>query len=102
MARPKTDNRHLAILSGYEVRWAHNTATTTYAAHAGEPFVLGRVIVNTTSASPVVLIDTATGVIASLKASVAEGTYPYNLRLRGNLRVENSGGSDLTITFSNN
>lgn len=102
MARVKTDNRHLGILSGYEQRWAHNTATATYTAHAGEPFVLNKVVVNTSSSSAVVLVDTAVGVIATLKASISEGSYVYHIKLRGNLRVENPGGSDLTVTFSNN
>lgn len=101
MARVKSDNRHLGILSGYERRWAHNVATATYAPRAGEPFVLHKVVINTTSASAILLIDTAVGVIATIKASVLEGTFHYDIKLRGSLRVENPGGSDLTVTFSN-
>jgi hypothetical protein len=103
MARIKSDNRHLAIASGYETRWRHSGAaeTVTILPRSGEFVVLHRIIVNTTSASTVNVRDSAVGVIGTLKASVAEGTYAYNVRCRGNLIVENPGGSDLTIVFSN-
>lgn len=103
MGRVKSDNRHLGILSGYERRWQHLTAAgnTTITPRTGEVVVLHTVIVNTTTATAVILRDSAVGVVAILKASIAEGTYTYNLKLKGNLVVENAGGSDLTVTFSN-
>jgi len=101
MARIKSDNRHLGILSGYEARWVHNTGNQTITPRSGEVIVLHNVVVNTTSGTAIILKDSAVGVIASIKASVLEGDFIYNLRLKGNLIIENAGGSDLTITFSN-
>lgn len=113
MSEVKSDNRHLSILTGYGTRWAHNTGNTstaqptTYANKAGEPFVLRRLVINTSSASAITLTDTGNAtnsarVIANLKASVSEGTYSYDLPLLGSLKVDNPGGSDLTIVFANN
>lgn len=103
MGRIKSDNRHLGVLSGYEVRWIHNDGgkTTTVTPHVGEPVVLHGIDVNTTSASAIVVRDSAVGVIAVLKASIAEGIYLRPKRLKGNLIVENPGTSDITINFSN-
>lgn len=103
MGRVKTDNRHLGILTGYEARWVHNDGgrTTTITPRAGEPVVLHRIVVNTTSASVIVVRDSINGVIATLKASVAEQPFDYFLKLKGNLIVENSGTSDITIVYSN-
>ncbi len=103
MGRIKTDNRHLGILSGYEARWKHfgagDTATYTISPRAGEPVVLHSVVLNT-NGGVVILRDSSNGVIASIAADAPESTLGYFLRLKGNLIVEN-GGSDFTITFSN-
>lgn len=108
MSEIKSDNRHLSILVGYGVRWWHGVdPQETLAAKTGEPFVLLSVIVNSTTASAITLTDTgnatnAPRVIANLKASIAEGMYEFNLPLLGSLKVDNPGGSDLTITYVNN
>lgn len=106
MGRVKSDNRHLGILSGYECRWRHSGAaeTITIAPRSGEPVVLHRIVIGTTTASAIVVRDSVNGVISTLKASIAEGTYEYNLKLKigSDLIVENPGGSDITIVFSNN
>jgi hypothetical protein len=103
MGRLKSDNRHLGILSGYEARWLHidagDTAKKTITPRAGEPVVLHRIVLNT-NGQAVTVRDSATGVIASLAGDAPEGTFRYNLKLKGNLIVEN-GGSDLTVVFSN-
>lgn len=103
MGAVKSDNRHLAALVGYEGRWLHSGAaeTKTITPHGTEPIILHRIVVNTTTASAIIVRDSAVGVIATLKASVSEGTYVYAVKLKGNLIVENPGGSDITIVFSN-
>lgn len=103
MARIKSDNRHLGILSGYEARWRHSAVaeTITITPRAGEPVVLHQIIINTTSASAIIVRDSAVGVVAGIKASIVEQPMAYYLKLKGNLIVENPGGSDLTIVFSN-
>lgn len=107
MSRVKSDNRLLSILTGHAVRWLHTVGSATINAKSGEPFVLLSVVINSTTASAITLTDTgnatnAARVIANLKASVVEGTYEYNLPLLGSLKIDNPGGSDLTVTFSNN
>lgn len=113
MSEVKSDNRHLSILTGYGTRWAHNNGNiaaatpTTYANKSGEPFVLNRLIINTSSASAITLTDTGNAtnsarVIANIKASISETTLTYNLPLLGSLKVDNPGGSDLTLVFVNN
>lgn len=101
MGRIKSDNHHLALLAGYETQWVHSpkAETITITPRSGEPVLLLGVDVNTTSASAVIVRDSAVGVIATLKASIAEGSYLRPMKLRGNLIVENPGGSDLTIRF---
>lgn len=103
MGRLKSDNRHLGILSGYEKRWKHlgagDTATYTITPRSGEPVVLHSVVLNTNGAL-VTLRDSSVGVIGVIALDAPEGNLDYNLKLKGNLIIEN-GGSDLTVTFSN-
>lgn len=102
MARIKSDNRHLAILTGYETRHRHSAVaeTVTIAPRSGEFVVLHGILLGSTTASAIVVRD-ADGVKVTLKASVAEGPYPFNIKCKGSLIVENPGGSDILIVFSN-
>jgi hypothetical protein len=59
---------------------------------------LDAIIVNTTSASSIVVAD-ASGTIATLKASIAEGHYHYGLDVT-NLTIDLNGNSDVTIIHS--
>lgn len=59
---------------------------------------LERVIVNATAAATVVLAD-AHGTIATLKASIAEGSYDYGIDVY-DLTVDLNGASDVTIVHS--
>lgn len=104
MGQVQSDNRHLGLISGYGARWIHNdgSKTTTVTPKAGQIVVFHRIVVNTTAASAITIRDSSVGVIAVLKASIAEGSYLYNLPLKGNLVVEVAGASDVTIVFSNN
>ncbi len=61
--------------------------------------VLGSVIVNTTAAGTVILADKR-GTIATLKTSIAEGVYPFNINFAGFLKVTTSTTNDVTITHT--
>ena len=63
------------------------------------PGRLERVVINATHASTVVLAD-ARGTIATLKASIAEGHYEYDLDVAGYLTVDLNGTQDVTIIHS--
>lgn len=107
MSRVKSDNDLLGVLTGHYARWVHTKGNITIPPKSGTSFVLVKLIINTTSASDITLTDTgdnnhAATVIADIKASVLERTLEYNLPLFGSLKVDNPGGSDLTIVFSNN
>lgn len=60
---------------------------------------LERVVVNATAAEAVTLAD-ARGTIATLKASIAEGSYGYGVAVSGWLRVSTTSTNDLTIVHS--
>jgi hypothetical protein len=59
---------------------------------------LHAVIVNTTAAGTVTLADSK-GTIAVLKASIAEGTYVYDIDVN-QLTVTQTAGSDITVVHS--
>lgn len=104
MGRVKSDNRLLGQLVGNYNRWRHSAAveTVTIGRATGEYFILEKILIGTTTASAIIVRDSAGGVVLTLKASIAEGTYNFNIPLTGNLIVENPGGSDILIVFSNN
>lgn len=88
------------------VGWVINTGNDTlvcgcaagsYAAGSGG--VLGNVIVNTTAAAAVVISDKR-GTIATLKASIAEATYPFNVNFSGYLKVATTSTNDVTVTHT--
>lgn len=103
MGRVKSDNRLLGQLTGNYSRFRHSSVaeTITVVPASGEFVVLQRIVIGTTTASAIIVRD-ANGVILTLKASISEGTYTFNLPCKGNLTVENPGGSDLLVVFSNN
>jgi len=57
------------------------------------------VAVNTTAAGAITVAD-ASGTIASLKASIAEGMYPLDVQFSGYLAVTLAGASDITVLHS--
>lgn len=69
--------------------------TTNVATQSG---VLHSIVVNTTAAGAITVAD-ALGTIAVLKASIAEGTYLYDVRFVGKLDVTTAAASDVTVTF---
>lgn len=60
------------------------------------------IIVNTTAAGSIKVIDGTSGStanVATLKSSVAEGTYLYNISLGSGLRIITAAASDITVVF---
>lgn len=60
---------------------------------------LAVVVVNTTAAGAIVIADAA-GTIATLKASIAEHTYVYDVDYSGYLSVDLAAASNVTIVHS--
>lgn len=75
------------------------TATSTQiTSNAGQ---LIKVIVNKTQATPTVIIDgTGSTPIATLKGSIAEGSYEFLCTFTQGLKVTTGNGGDLTIVYS--
>lgn len=72
-------------------------AAGSYASDGGG--ILSSVIVGTTAAATVVISD-AKGTISTLKASIAEGVYPFNVEYNGYLKVATTSTNDVTVTHS--
>ena len=60
---------------------------------------LHSIVVNTTAAGTITVTD-ASGTIAVLKASIAEGNYLYDVGWQGYLRVETAAASNITVIHS--
>lgn len=73
-----------------------STATTT--AVKDKTGVLHAITVNTTAAGTITVND-ASGAIAVLKASVAEGTYTYDVACQGKIEVVTAAASDITVAY---
>ena len=63
------------------------------------PGTLKSIVVNTTAAGTISLTD-ATGTFAVLKASIAEGFYPFDVEVAGFLLVTLAAASDVTVIHS--
>lgn len=77
---------------------ATNTTTTVKTGRG----ILKGISVNTTAAGTIKITDStdgASGNIAILKASVAEGFYPFNCKFITGLTIVTAGASDITVLF---
>ena len=74
-----------------------STATTTHVATMSG--VLHAISVNATAAGTITVADSL-GTIAVLKASIAEGTYLFDVQFVGNLDVTTGAASDLTVAYT--
>jgi hypothetical protein len=77
-----------------------STATTTQV-KTGAGF-LHKIIVNTTAAGTIKIIDDVSGStvnIGQMKASIAEGDYEYNLSFTTGLRIITAATSDITVVY---
>ena len=73
------------------------TTATTTTVFTGTG-VFDRIVVNTTAAGTIILKDGATA-FATLKASIGEGTYMYNVSIGTSLVVVTAAASDVTVTW---
>ena len=74
--------------------------TTTVKSGAGH---LHSIVVNTTAIGAITVYDNTAGSgtkIATLKASVVEGTYLYDVQFATGLTVVTAAASDVTVTFA--
>ena len=78
-----------------------NSATTTQVfTGTGR---LHYITVNTTAAGTIGIIDGTSGTtvnVGQLKASVAEGTYRYDVAVGAGLRIVTGAASDITVCWS--
>jgi hypothetical protein len=67
-----------------------------------DPCNLGYITVNKTSAGAITIYDSATASgkkIATLKASIAEGTYTFKVKCYNGLTIVTAGASDITVAY---
>ena len=79
-----------------------NIATNTTTVVKSGRGNLGAVIVNTSAAGTVTMYDNtaASGTkIGTLKSSIAEGSYLFNVRFMTGLTIVTGAASDLTVTW---
>lgn len=79
-----------------------NIATATTTVVKGSGGRLRRIVVNTTAAGAITVYDNtaASGTkIATLKASVVEGTYIYDCTFVTGLTIVTAAASDITVVF---
>lgn len=80
-----------------------NIATNTTTQVATGKGILQAITVNTAAAGSIKIIDNTTGStanIGTLKASVAEGTYWYNVTFAVGLRIITAGATDITVSWA--
>ncbi len=73
--------------------------TTTVKSGAG---ILHKIVVNTTAAGAITVYNNTAGsgaTIATLKASIVEGTYEYDLAFTVGLTIVTAAASDITVTY---
>lgn len=82
--------------------YAYISTQTTTQVYTG-PCILKSIIVNTTAAGAIGIIDNITGTtvnIGQLKASVVEGVYVYNVKMSKGIRIVTAAASDITVTYT--
>jgi len=80
-------------------KYTHISTNTTTVVESA-PCVLIAIIVNTTAAGTITIVDSATTttpVIGIIKASVTEGTYEYKVRTINGLSIITAAASDITV-----
>ena len=88
--------------AGWVINTGNDTVVVGYAAGAAcftGPGELFAIVVNTTAAGAVTVSDSA-GTIATLKASIAENTYYYEVAVSGYLKISLAAASDITVVHS--
>lgn len=91
MAELRDDNQYAYIA----------TATTTQV-HTG-PGKLQKIVVGETAAGSIKIIDSTTGTttnLGELKASIAEGSYEFNVAFAAGLRIVTAAASKITVVYT--
>lgn len=86
----------------YEFQYTNITSATTTQIATGRGR-LHSIVVNTTAAGAISIIDNTSGTtanIGTLKASVVEGTYLYDVSFSKGLRIVTAGASDITVCWA--
>lgn len=90
----------LNLIGPYQYTYITTATTTQVFSGTG---TLHAIIVNTTAAGTIGIVDNITGTtvnIGSLKASVVEGTYVYNVACKLGCRIVTGASSDITVVWS--
>ncbi len=83
-------------------QYTHISTNTTTQVFTGRGN-LKAIVVNTTAAGTIGIIDGTSGStvnVGSLKASVVEGTYLYDCSISSGLRIITAASSDITVIWS--
>lgn len=90
-------------VSKVEHRYAYkNISTATTTVIQTQPGFLHAITINTTAAGAITVYDNTAGAgtkIATLKASVVEGTYLYDIVFRTGLTIVTAAASDITVSY---
>jgi hypothetical protein len=87
---------------GWVIAGSNDTIVAGVAAGSivvGSPGTLHSIVVNTTAAATVVVSDAAR-TIATLKASIAEGVYLFDVDFAGFLKVATTSTNDITVVHT--
>lgn len=82
-------------------RYAYISTATTTQVKTG-PGWLKSITVGETAAGAISIIDNTTGStvnLGTLKASIAEGTYEFNVRFETGLRIITAAASKITVSY---
>ena len=82
--------------SNYKYKYISTATTTTFGSQMTG--VLHSVVIGETSAGSITISD-AVGDILVLKASIAEGTYIFDVAYSKNLIVVTAGASKICVTY---
>jgi hypothetical protein len=91
------------IVDGQPLQYTYsNIATnTTTTVKSGEG-VLHSIVVNTTAAGAITIYDSTAGSgtkIGTMKASIAEGTYIFDVKFSTGLTIVTAAASDITVSY---
>jgi hypothetical protein len=80
-----------------------NIASATTTLVKSGPGILGKIVINTTAAGSITIYDslTASGTkLATMKASIAEGSYAFDVAFTIGLTIVTAGASDITVAYN--
>jgi hypothetical protein len=83
---------------GYRQTHIATATTTEVTGSATKGGRLIRVIINTTAAGTITISD-ANGTVAIIAASAATGSYEYDVKCAGRIRVITGAASDITVVW---